>query len=77
VQLIFLSLIQIYKKIFVEFYNIIFILNYQINVFQTSAYLTAAFKQVFKTQCSLKLVLKKKDLKRKKYLKVAQESCLH
>ena len=54
---------------FVEFYNVIFILNHQINVFQTSVYLITTFKQVFETQCSL--VLEKKDLRRKKYLEVA------
>jgi len=61
-------LIQVHEEVFVEFCDVVFVLNYQINVFQTSVYLTAAFKQVFETQCSL--VLEKKDLKRKKYSKV-------
>jgi len=38
-------------------------------------YLTAAFEQVFETQCSL--VLEKKDLRKKKYSKIAQKSFLH
>ncbi len=67
-QLILLSLTQVHEKVFVEFYDIISILNHQINVFQTSAYLIITFKQVFKTQCSL--VLKKKDLRRKKYSEI-------
>jgi len=69
VQLIFLSLTQVHEEVFIEFYDIIFILNHQINVFQTSVYLTAAFKLVFETQCSL--VLKKKDLRKEKYSEVA------
>jgi len=68
VQLIFLSLTQVHEKVFIEFCNVVSVLNHQINVFQTSVYLIITFKQVFETQCSL--VLKKKNLRRKKYLKV-------
>jgi len=69
VQLIFLSLIQVHKEVFIKFCDVISVLNYQINVFQTSVYLTAAFEQVFETQCFL--VLKKKDLRRERYSEVA------
>jgi len=68
-------LTQIHEKIFVKFCNIISVLNHQIDVFQTSAYLITTFEWVFETQCSL--VLKKKDLRKEKYSEVAQESCLH